>query len=189
MYVDQASVRSTTLILVLVTHTHTHTHTHTLPGAEINLHLDTSNLLKTDDKCTHTYMYTYHCMPGGSRTSSTKHVKKIHSILRCVPGRKNVLNKWCASNSNMCLITNRRLLWYYTNAPRGLSLLHIKGHSQDFYSLGCVPHSKCNNSQCSIAPDYGYKRWSTDSEAPRVYTQPEGIGYLVGTALVVGQTL
>ena len=38
-----------------------------------------------------------------------------------------------------------------------------------------------DNSQCSLAPDYGYKRWSTDREAPRAYTQPEGIGYLVGT--------
>ena len=49
------------------------------------------------------------------------------------------------------------------------------------YSLGRVPHSKRDNSQCSLAPDYGYKRWSTDRETPRAYTQPEGIGYHVGT--------
>ena len=57
------------------------------------------------------------------------------------------------------------------------------------YSLGRVLHSKRDNSQCSLAPDYGYKRWSTDREAPCAYTQPEGIGYLVGTALMGGQTL
>jgi len=28
---------------------------------------------------------------------------------------------------------------------------------------------------------YGYKWWSTDREAPCVYTHPEGIGYFVGT--------
>ena len=33
--------------------------------------------------------------------------------------------------------------------------------------------------QCSIAPDYGYKRRSTNREALHAYTQPEGIGYLV----------
>ena len=49
------------------------------------------------------------------------------------------------------------------------------------YSLGCVLRSKCGNSQCSLDLDYGYKRESTDREAPRAYTQPEGIGYLVGT--------
>ena len=49
------------------------------------------------------------------------------------------------------------------------------------YSLGHVPCSKRGNSQCSLAPDYSYRRWSTDREAPHVYTQPEGIGYLVGT--------
>ena len=49
------------------------------------------------------------------------------------------------------------------------------------YSLGRVPRSKRDNSQCSLAPDYGYKRWSTDREAPRAYTQPKEIGYLVGT--------
>ena len=49
------------------------------------------------------------------------------------------------------------------------------------YDLWRVPHSKRGNSQCSLAPDYGYKRWSTDREAPRAYTQSEGIGYLVGT--------
>ena len=43
------------------------------------------------------------------------------------------------------------------------------------------PHSKHNNSQCSLAPDYGYKRWSTNREAPRACMQQEGIGYLVGT--------
>ena len=40
------------------------------------------------------------------------------------------------------------------------------------YSLGGVSRSKHDNSQCSLAPDYGYKRWSTDREAPRAYTQP-----------------
>ena len=30
-----------------------------------------------------------------------------------------------------------------------------------------------------IAPDYGYKRWSTNREACRAYIQPGGIGYLV----------
>ena len=49
------------------------------------------------------------------------------------------------------------------------------------YGLGCVLRSKRGTSQCSLAPDYGYKRWSTDREAPRAYTQPEGIGCLVGT--------
>ena len=49
------------------------------------------------------------------------------------------------------------------------------------YNLGCAVHSKRDNLQCLIAPDYGYKRWSTDREATLVYTQPEGIGYLVGT--------
>ena len=49
------------------------------------------------------------------------------------------------------------------------------------YSFGCVPHSKCDNSRCSLAPDYSYNRWSTNREAPCAYTQPEGIGYLVGT--------
>ena len=34
-------------------------------------------------------------------------------------------------------------------------------------------------SQCSIAPDYGYKRRSTNREALRMYTQPEGMGHLV----------
>ena len=48
------------------------------------------------------------------------------------------------------------------------------------YNLGRVPRSKRDNSQCSLAPDYSYKRWSTDREAPRAYTQPEGIDYLVG---------
>ena len=48
-------------------------------------------------------------------------------------------------------------------------------------SLGRVPCSKRDNLQCSLAPDYSYKRWSTDREAPRAYTQPEGIGYLVET--------
>ena len=48
------------------------------------------------------------------------------------------------------------------------------------YSLGRVLRPKRINSQCSLAPDYGYKRWSTDRKAPSVYTQPEGIGYLVG---------
>ena len=38
------------------------------------------------------------------------------------------------------------------------------------YRLGRVLCSNCNNSQCSVAPDYSYKRWSTDGEAPRVYT-------------------
>ena len=36
-----------------------------------------------------------------------------------------------------------------------------------------------NISQCTIAPDYGYKRRSTNREALRMYTQPEGMGYLV----------
>ena len=49
------------------------------------------------------------------------------------------------------------------------------------YSLGRVPRSKHDNSQCSLEPDYGYKRWSTDREAPHVYTQPKEIGYLVAT--------
>ena len=49
------------------------------------------------------------------------------------------------------------------------------------YSLRHVPCSKRDNSQCSLALDYGYKRWTTDRGAPRAYTQPEGIGYLVGT--------
>ena len=31
----------------------------------------------------------------------------------------------------------------------------------------------------AIAPDYGYKRQSTNREAHRAYTQPEGMGYLV----------
>ena len=46
---------------------------------------------------------------------------------------------------------------------------------------GVFRSSKHDNSQCSLAPDYGYKRWSTNREAPRAYTQPEEIGYLVGT--------
>ena len=49
------------------------------------------------------------------------------------------------------------------------------------YSLGHVLCSKPNNSQCSFAPDYSYKGWSTDREAPCAYTQLEGIGYFVGT--------
>ena len=49
------------------------------------------------------------------------------------------------------------------------------------YSLGRVPRSKRYNSQCSLAPDYGYKRWSTDREALRAYTQLKEIGYLIGT--------
>ena len=39
--------------------------------------------------------------------------------------------------------------------------------------------SKHDSLQCSIAPDCGYKRRSTDREALHAYTQPEGIGYLV----------
>ena len=57
------------------------------------------------------------------------------------------------------------------------------------YSLGHVPHSNCDNSQCSLAPDYGYKRWSTDREAPRAYTQPEGIGYLTETLSWIAKLL
>ena len=38
---------------------------------------------------------------------------------------------------------------------------------------GCIPRSKRDNSQCSITPDCGYKRWSTNREPPRAYTQPE----------------
>ena len=49
------------------------------------------------------------------------------------------------------------------------------------YSLERAPHSKRDNSQCSLAPDYGYKRWNTDREAPHAYIQPKEIGYLVGT--------
>ena len=49
------------------------------------------------------------------------------------------------------------------------------------YSLGRVPCSKRDNLQCSFAPDYGYKGWSTDREVPRAYTQSKGIGYFVGT--------
>ena len=46
-------------------------------------------------------------------------------------------------------------------------------------SYGLQTH---DNSQCSLStPDYGYKIWRTDREAPCAYTQPEGIGYLVGT--------
>ena len=45
--------------------------------------------------------------------------------------------------------------------------------------MGHGPRSKHNISQCSIAPDYGYKKWSTNREALNAYTQPEGIGYLV----------
>ena len=51
--------------------------------------------------------------------------------------------------------------------------LHVTG-----YSLGCVLRSKHDHSQCSLAPDYDYKRCR---EALRVYTQPERTGYLVGT--------
>ena len=51
--------------------------------------------------------------------------------------------------------------------------LHVTG-----YSLGCVLRSKHDHSQCSLAPDYGYKRCRG---ALRAYTQPERIGYLVGT--------
>ena len=49
------------------------------------------------------------------------------------------------------------------------------------YSLGRVPRSECSNSQCSLAPDYGYKRWSTDKQAPHAYIEPDGIGYHEGT--------
>ena len=41
------------------------------------------------------------------------------------------------------------------------------------YSLGRVPCSKCDNLQCSIAPDYGYKRWSTKLESHLVRTQSQ----------------
>ena len=34
---------------------------------------------------------------------------------------------------------------------------------------GCIPRSKRDNSQCSIAPDCRYKRWSTNREPPRAY--------------------
>ena len=44
------------------------------------------------------------------------------------------------------------------------------------YSSGRGPRDV---SQCSIAPDYGYKRRSTNREVLRVYTQPEGMGYFV----------
>ena len=49
------------------------------------------------------------------------------------------------------------------------------------YSSGRGPRSKRARdiSQYSIAPDYGYKRRSTNREALYAYTQPEGIGYLV----------
>ena len=62
-------------------------------------------------------------------------------------------------------------------------LLHICETSINVtgYSLEHVPHSIRDNLQCSLASDYGYKRWSTNREAPHAYTQPEGIGYLVGT--------
>ena len=50
------------------------------------------------------------------------------------------------------------------------------------YKMGCGPHSKRNNLQCSITPDYGYKRQSTSRGAPHGHTQPEGIGYLAWVA-------
>ena len=43
------------------------------------------------------------------------------------------------------------------------------------YSSGRGPRSK---RAMSIAPDYGYKRRSTNREALHACTQPEGIGYL-----------
>ena len=60
--------------------------------------------------------------------------------------------------------------------------VHAKAKAQAMgYSLGCVLRSKRDNSQCSLVPDNSYKKWCTDREAPRAYTQPEGIGYLVRT--------
>ena len=97
----------------------------------------------------------------------------------------SLINDGVYQEGRMHQINNVHLIAFITSiiliadcfdTPTWLSLLRIKGHSQDFYSLGCVPCSKCNNSQGSIAPDYCYKRWSTDREAPHVYTQPEGIG-------------
>ena len=46
---------------------------------------------------------------------------------------------------------------------------------------GAFRPQKRDNSQCSIALDYGYKRWSTNREPHRAYTRPEWISYLVGT--------
>ena len=47
--------------------------------------------------------------------------------------------------------------------------------------IGCCNFIQAKSQQWSIAPDYSYKTWTTNREAPRAYTQPEGIGYLVGT--------
>ena len=55
------------------------------------------------------------------------------------------------------------------------------------YKIGHGLHSKRNKSQCSIAPDYGYKRWSTNRDALHAYTPPERIGYLV-QAVFYGQS-
>ena len=54
---------------------------------------------------------------------------------------------------------------------------HVKGlQFKVMYKMGCG----CGlNAQSSIASDCGYKRSSTNSEAPHLYTQPERIGYLV----------
>ena len=38
------------------------------------------------------------------------------------------------------------------------------------YKIGHGLHSKCNHSQCSIAPDWSYKRWSTDRGTSCAYT-------------------
>ena len=50
--------------------------------------------------------------------------------------------------------------------------------------MGC---GRALNAQSSIASDCGYKRSTTNSEAPHLYTQPEIIGYLV--PLMGGQIL
>ena len=51
------------------------------------------------------------------------------------------------------------------------------------YNLGCAMCSKRDNLQCLIAPDYDYKDGALIERhlLTLVYTQPEGIGYFVGS--------
>ena len=52
---------------------------------------------------------------------------------------------------------------------------------------GVVRAPNTHSLQCSIAPDYGYKRRSTNRDTLRAYTQPKVIGYHV-RALFYGRS-
>ena len=82
-----------------------------------------------------------------------------------------IIDGWALAWGNTVIATS-----YYRNKGE---VENIQWFKVTGYKMGRGPCSKHDNSQCSIAPDCGYKRWSTDREAPHACTQPEGMGYLV----------